>query len=134
MMSADSVNAAATTPGGSHQVAARLARELNAAYKCTAYTAAKVTAQRTQTGWGWGEVLIANELAQALSMKLGISLTKATAMVTQDRQQGIGWGQIALANGLNLGGLVSGVERSPNAVVAANKPAEGKEHQAQRPH
>jgi hypothetical protein len=122
--SAASVNASAAS-AGSQQVAARLASELNASCKCSAYTAAKLTTQRTQNDWGWGEVLIANELAQALSLKLGISLTKATAMVTQDRQQDMGWGQIAHANGLNLGRLVSGVERSANAVGAANKTAQG---------
>ena len=122
--SAASVNAAAAS-AGSQQVAARLASELNASCRCTAYTAASLTAQRMQHGWGWGEVLIANELAQALSVKLEISLTKATAMVTQDRQQDMGWGQIAHANGLNLGRLVSGVERSANAVAAANKTAQG---------
>ena len=122
--SAASVNAAAAS-AESQQVAARLASELNASCKCTAYTAANLTAQRTQNSWGWGEVLIANELAQALSLKLGISLTKATTMVTQDRQQDMGWGQIAHANGLNLGRLVSGVERSANAVAAANKTAQG---------
>jgi hypothetical protein len=122
--SAASVNATAAS-AGSQQVGARLASELNAACNCTGYTAAKLTAQRTQNGWGWGEVLIANELAQALSLKLGISLTKATAIITQDRQQDMGWGQIAHANGLNLGRLVSGVERSANAVAAANKTAQG---------
>src|SRR5262249_44864606 len=76
----------------------------------------------------WGEVLIANNLAQALSTKLGINLTKATAMVTHDRQQGMGWGQIAHANGLNLGGLVSRVEKSANAVAATKKTAQGGVH------
>ena len=122
--SAASVNATAAS-AGSQQMAARLASELNASCKCTAYTAAKLTTQRMQNDWGWGEVLIANELAQALSVKLEISLTKATAMVTQDRQQDMGWGQIAHANGLNLGRVVSGVERSAKAVGAANKSAQG---------
>jgi len=104
---------AATTSAGAQQAAARMAAELNAECKCTAYTAASLTAQRTQNGWGWGEVLIANELAQALSQKVGISLTKATAMVAQDRQHGMGWGQIAQANGLDLATAVAGPNRAP---------------------
>src|SRR5262249_2725111 len=67
--SAANVSAAATTSTGSQQVAARMARELNTTCKCTTYTAATLTAQRTQNNWGWGEVLIANNLAQALSTK-----------------------------------------------------------------
>src|SRR5262249_3311889 len=122
--SAASVNAAATTSAGSQQVAARLASELNATCKCTTYTGAKLSAQRTQNNWGWGEVLIANELAQALSTKLGISLTKATAMVTQDRQQGMGWGQIAHANGLHVGGLGRSVEKAANAGAALKQTAQ----------
>src|SRR5262249_45925956 len=103
---------AATRSAGAQQVAARMAAELNADCQCTAYTAASLTTQRTQNGWGWGEVLIANELAQALSQKQGISLTKATATVTQDRQGGMGWGQIAHANGLDLANAVAGTNKT----------------------
>jgi hypothetical protein len=117
---AASFNDAATTSAGAQPVAARMAAELNAECTCTAYTAASLTAQRTQNGWGWGEVLIANELAQALSQKLGISLTKATAMVTQNRQHGMGWGQIAQANGLDLAKAVAGTNRASQGTAGGS--------------
>jgi hypothetical protein len=115
------VNSAATTSAGSQQVAAKIASELNAACKCATYSASSVTAQRAKTGWGWGEVLIADRLALAISQQAKIPLSTAQGQVTTARQQGMGWGAIAHTNGLNLGSLVSSVEKSANAVANAGK-------------
>jgi hypothetical protein len=115
------VNNAATTSAGSQQVAAKIASELNAACKCTTYSASSVSAQRTKTGWGWGEVLIADRLALAISQQSKVSFSTALGQVTTARQQGTGWGAIAHTNGLNLGSLVSSVEKSANAVANAGK-------------
>ncbi len=121
---ATTVNSAATTSAGSQQVATKIARELNAVCTCTTYSASSVTAQRAQTGWGWGEVLIADRLALAISQQSKIPLSTALGQVTTARQQGMGWGAIAHANGLSLGSLVSGVEKSANAVANAGKAAD----------
>src|SRR5262245_51522629 len=118
---ATTVNAAATTSAGSRQVAAKIAGELNAACKCTAYSAASVTAQRAQTGWGWGEVLIADRLALAISQQSKIPVSTALGQVTTARQQGTGWGAIARAHGLSVGSLVGGIEKSASAVAGAGK-------------
>jgi hypothetical protein len=115
------VNSAATTSAGSQQVAAKIASELNAACKCTTYSASSVSAQHTKTAWGWGEVLIADRLAIAISQQAKISLSTAQGQVTTARQQGMGWATIAHTNGLNLGSLVSSVEKSANAVANAGK-------------
>src|SRR5262245_34668755 len=85
------VNAAtANTPAGQQKVADRLAHELNSSCQCTAYSAASLSAQRAQTGWGWGELAIANQLAQAISAKTGMSLAAATAQVTAERREHTG--------------------------------------------
>ena len=118
---AATVNSAATTSAGSQHVAAKIASELNATCKCTTYSASSVTAQRAQMGWGWGEILIADRLALAISQQSKIPLSTAMGQVTTARQQGTGWGAIAHANGLNLGSLVSGLEKSANAVANAGK-------------
>src|SRR4029077_19746078 len=76
------VNNAATTSAGSQQVAAKIASELNAACKCTTYSASSVSAQRTKTGWGWGEVLIADRLALAISQQSKVSFSTALGQVT----------------------------------------------------
>src|SRR5262245_10707338 len=104
---AATVNGASTTSTGAQQVAGRIAKELNTACQCTSFSAASVAAQRAQTGWGWGEVLVADRLAQAVSKKSNISFDAALAEVTSSRQQGRGWGELANARGLNLAGLVT---------------------------
>jgi hypothetical protein len=121
---AATVNDAATTSAGSQQVAGRIAAELNSTCQCTSFSAASVTAQRAQTGWGWGEILIADRLAQAVSKQSNVSFASALTQVSASRQQGQGWGEIARARGVNLGDLVSSVEKSANAVAAAAKNAD----------
>jgi hypothetical protein len=118
--SATVVNAAASTPAGAQKVADRLAHELNASCRCAAYSAASLSAQRAQTGWGWGELAIANRLAQAISAKTGMSLAAATAQVTAERQHA-GWGAIAKAHDLKVGALVSDVDRVAKSVEKAGK-------------
>jgi hypothetical protein len=131
------VNEAATTPAGQARVASRLAHELNVGSGLTPgpYTAASLQAQRTENGWGWGEVLIANRLAQALAPTVATqnptltpaqALAQATAQVTAARQQGMGWGAIANASGTRLGGVVSSVEKTAKAVERADQAASGK--------
>jgi len=138
---ARSINEAAATPPGQERVATRLADELNTAsgLKPGPYTAASLQAQRAQNSWGWGEVLIANRLAQALAPTIAKqnpaltpaqALNQATAQVTTARQQGMGWGAIANANGMKLGGVVSGVEKTAKAVERADKAAAEKAAQS----
>jgi hypothetical protein len=118
--SAMAVDAAAKTPDGQQKVADRLAHELNASCKCTAYSAASLGTQRAQTGWGWGEVAIANRMAQALSARTGVTLAAATAQVTAERQHS-GWGAIVKAHDLQVGALVSDVDRVAKSVEKAGK-------------
>src|SRR5262245_46480189 len=122
---AKTVNDAALTSGGAQQVAGKIASELNAACACTTFSGASVTAQRAQTGWGWGETLIANRLALAISQQSNVPFATALGQVTTARQT-TGWGAIARANNLNVGQLASGVTKSANAVAtAASNPGKG---------
>jgi hypothetical protein len=118
------VNAAANTPAGQQKVADRLAHELNASCQCTTYSAASLSAQRAQTGWGWGELAIVNRLAQAISTKTGLSLAAATAQVTAEREQHTGWGAIAKAHDLKVGALVRDVDHVAKSVEKASKAAD----------
>jgi hypothetical protein len=116
----NAVNAVAT-PAGDERVAARLADELNDAWGATPgpYSAASVRAQRSQTGWGWGEIMVANLLAQALARQTGVSLAQATEQIAQARQDGMGWGAIAKAHDLKVGPLVSSAQRAAIAIEKA---------------
>jgi hypothetical protein len=128
---ASTVNSAATTSAGAQQVAGKIASELNAACACTTFSASSVTAQRAQTGWGFGEILIANRLALAISQQSKVPFSTALSQVTTARQQGTGWGAIANANGLSVGKLVGGVVKSANAAAnAGNDTAKGQSHQS----
>jgi hypothetical protein len=126
---AKAIDARAATPPGQQRVADRVAAELNTACQCAAYSIEAVTPQRAQNGWGWGEVVIANTLAQALVpgiVQANPALTpaqaqvQATANVTTARQS-MGWGAIAKANGLKVGDLVNSVEKTSTAVTATGK-------------
>lgn len=123
---ANTVNSAATTSAGSQQAAGKIANELNTACACSDFSPSSVTDQRAQTGWGWGEILIGDRLALAISQQSQVSFATALSQVTTARQQGMGWGAIAHANDLNVGKLVSDSVKSANAVAAAeNKGAKG---------
>jgi hypothetical protein len=106
-----------------------VAQDLNATCQCTTYSPASVAAQRAQNNWGWGEVVIANRLAQALAAELlksqpGLTpaqaLAQATGQVTGARQT-MGWGAIAQAHGLKVGEVVSSVEKTAKAVERPDK-------------
>jgi hypothetical protein len=119
-----------TANTGSEKVASRLASQLNEAWGRTPapYTAESLTAQRTQTGWGWGGVLIGNRLAQQMAeTRLAANpaltpeqaLVESLAAVTAARQAHTGWGVIAKDNGVKLGPLVSSVKKSTESVTAS---------------
>ena len=111
------VNETAARLPGPQPVAGRIASELNAACACTRFSDESVAQQRARTGWGWGEVLIANRLALAISRQSNTTFATALGQVTTARQT-MGWGAIAKANDLNLGRLVSDVTKSANAVAS----------------
>jgi hypothetical protein len=127
---AKAIDDTARTTAGRQQVAGRLARELNTSCHCSTFSAASVSARHAQTGWGWGEVLIADSLALALSQKTGVSFNAALAQVTSARQQGTGWGAIAKAHDLKVGPVVSEVQKSANAVEKAAKAMDKAEDKA----
>ena len=117
---------------GSSRVAERLATELNATWgrAPAPYSAESLTAQRAATGWGWGEVVIGNRLAQEIAASLmaanpaltpAEALAQALAQVTAARQARTGWGVIAQQNGLKLGPLVADVRRAAAALGAGPK-------------
>jgi hypothetical protein len=118
---AEVINDTAQTAAGQQQVAGRVAQELNTSCHCSAFSATSVSAQHAQTGWGWGEVLIADSLALALSQKTGVPFNAALAQVTSARQQGAGWGAIAKAHDLKVGPVVSDVQKSAKAVETSAK-------------
>jgi hypothetical protein len=78
----------------------------------TGVSVATLEAQRSATGFGYGELENANLLANAS----GRSFDEIVAM----RQSGQGWGQIAHDLGLNLGRVVSDAHRSDQAALHAN--------------
>ena len=127
---ATAIDDTARTTAGQQQVAGRVAQELNTSCHCSAFSAASVSAQHAQTGWGWGEVLIADSLALALSQKTGVSFNTALGQVTSARQQGTGWGAIAKAHDLKVGPVVSEVQKSANAVEKAAKAMDKAEDKA----
>jgi hypothetical protein len=125
---ATTVNGAATTPASAQQVAGKIASELNTTCACSTFSAESVSAQRAQTGWGWGELLIADRLALAISQQSKISFNTALGQVMAGRQhpagqQPAGWGAIAKANNLNVGQLVGGITKSADAVANAGNNA-----------
>jgi hypothetical protein len=125
---ATTVNDAAATPAGAQQVAGKIATELNTTCACSTFSAESVSAQRAQTGLGWGELLIADRLALAISRQSKVSFNTALGQVMAARQQPAGqqpagWGAIAKANNLNVGQLVGGVTKSADAVANAGNNA-----------
>lgn len=97
---AAAVNRSARTPEGERVVADRLSRDLG-------IPATTLEAQRQQTKLGWGELLIANRLAQTT----GLTFDK----VVSEFRSGKGWGQMAGEHNVNLGKLVSEVRESRQA-------------------
>jgi hypothetical protein len=78
----------------------------------TGVPVATLEAQRSATGFGYGELENANLLAN----ESGRSFDEIVAM----RQSGEGWGQIAHGLGLNLGRVVSNAHRSNQGALHAN--------------
>ena len=124
---ARAVDQAAATKG-SQNVAGRLASQLNSSWGRTPgpYSAESLTAQRAETGWGWGGVLIGNRLAQHAAESLLAAnptltpeeaLAQSLAAVTAARQAHTGWGVIAKDNGVKLGALVSSVRHTTESVT-----------------
>jgi hypothetical protein len=118
----------AATNSGSRNVAGRLASQLNSSWGRTPapYSAESLTAQRAETGWGWGSVLIGNRLAQHMAESLLATnptltpeeaLAQSLTAVTAARQAHTGWGAIAKDNGVKLGTLVSSVKHSTESVT-----------------
>lgn len=103
------INRAAQTPKGEEVVATRLSKELG-------IPASTLEAQRAQTKLGWGELLIANRLAQ----RSGLSFDQ----IVGEFRSGKGWGKIANEHNVNLGQLVSDVRRSAHAVEAEGRRGE----------
>lgn len=77
----------------------------------TGVPVATLQAERASTGLGWGGL----EKAHLLANASGQSFDNIVAL----HQSGQGWGKIARNNGLNLGKLVSDINRSSNATMHA---------------
>ena len=82
----------------------------------TGVPVATLQAERTSTGFGWGELENAHLLANALAAQ-GSNLTFNDLVAMH--QAGEGWGKIAHDNGLNLGRIVSAAHRSSRATAHA---------------
>jgi hypothetical protein len=103
------INRAAQLPRGEEVVAGRLSKDLG-------IQVSTLESQRAQTKLGWGELLIANRLAQ----QTGLSFDQ----VVGEFRSGKGWGKIANERNVNLGQLVSDASRSAQAVEAEARRAE----------
>jgi hypothetical protein len=115
-------------------VAARLAQDLNASWGLgpAPYTPATLTTQRIEHGWSWGEVLIANRLAQQVARRMMTSnptltplevLARAASEMSASWRHGLGWGAIANASGVRTDTLVGGAERGRKVVRGGGKAA-----------
>jgi hypothetical protein len=91
-----------------------------------------LTTQRIEHGWSWGEVLIANRIAQQLARRMMTgnptltsleALAWAASQMTASWRHGMGWGAIASASGVRPDTLVGGAERDRRAVRGARKAA-----------
>jgi hypothetical protein len=91
----------ATAQAAPHQNLTRLSDE-------TGVPVATLQAQRTATGFGWGELEKANLLANASGQSFDTIAAKHRA--------GEGWGKIAHDYGFKLGDLVSGANKSDKAL------------------
>ncbi len=85
------VNRAARTPKGEQAVVRRLSGELG-------IPAATLQSEREQTKLGWGEIRIANRIAQ----ETGLSFEQ----VVREFRGGKGWGEIAREHNLSVGKLL----------------------------
>jgi len=94
---------------GDATVAGRIAGEFG-------LTADALTAERTQYGRGWGEILVAHTIFANAKGDLTI------ADVYQMRSEGMGWGQITHGLDLNLGELVSAVRTEGRVATGLTKP------------
>lgn len=67
-----------------------------------------LSSQKQSTGFGFGQLLLANSLSRAT----GLSFDQLAAQF----QSGKGWGRIARERGVNLGEIVSGIRKSTAAL------------------
>lgn len=103
---AKAINRAAAAPEGRERVVEHLSRELNV-------PAATLRAQHEQSKLGWGELSIANRLAQ----KTGVPVDQLIA----EHKSGKGWGAIAKERNVKLGPMVSELKKSDEALEAKAK-------------
>lgn len=102
------VETEATTKGDA-TVAGRIAGEFG-------MTADALTAERSQFGRGWGELMIAHTLAANSKTNLTV------ADLFQMRTEGMGWGQIAHGMDLKMGDLVAAVKAESRVATGLAKP------------
>ncbi len=98
------INRTARTPEGQQVVVQRLSQELGIPTKT-------LWDQRQRTGFGWGQILIANRIAQRTGMTFD--------QVVSEFRGGKGFGVIARERDLNVGKLVSEVKASDAAIRAS---------------
>jgi hypothetical protein len=106
---AKAIDRAAARPGAERAVVDRLAHELGV-------PAATLSAERQQTGLGWGELAIAHRIASLTGLPLD--------QVVAQHQAGKGWGLIAKEHGLKLGAVQSGMKSASHAARAEAQKAE----------
>ncbi len=98
---AAAIERASTAPDGTRVVVGHISRELRIPVET-------LRTQRTQTGLGWGEILIANRLAKGTGLTFD--------QIVAEFRSGKGWGDIARDHTLDLDRLMSAVQRSQEVV------------------
>ncbi len=98
---------AASMGAGNQAVFDSLSKQLN-------IPVATLQAEQQSTKFGYGQLFIANSLAQATG--------KSFEQISQEFQSGKGWGQIANENNVKLGKIVSGLKSSGNQLRDMKKP------------
>lgn len=99
------LNEQARTAEGHQRVLASISRE-------TGVPVSTLEAQRSRTRLGYGELMIANSLANST----GKSFDELAAL----KASGKGWGEIARDNNVNLGSVVSQAHRADREAQRAN--------------
>ena len=105
-----SLNETAKTAEGRQRVLAEISKE-------THVPVATLEAQQAATKFGFGELLIANQLAAATGKTFDVIAALKTA--------GKGWGEIARDNNVKLGEIISAAHRADQAAQHANNNGSG---------
>ncbi len=101
----------AAAKAGNDKVFQTLSKQLNV-------PVSDLQAQQQSTHFGFGQLFIANALANATAKS---ATPKTFQQIADEFNAGKGWGQIANQNGVKLGSIISSIKRSDKAIQAQQR-------------